>query len=161
MATIAVFGVLAGGGAYAASLVGPDDIKRDAVRSKHIKAGNVKGIDIAKNAVGSTRITPATRRLVPVAVVLIGGNGAVAEEAHRAPITGPPAVDHNVTGIYELSFPGLGLAGNDAALCSYRGAGSAGEVGVLTGGPGTMTVHLRNSAGGGVDDSFQCAVYDL
>lgn len=36
MATIAVFGVL-GGGAYAASKIGPEDIKKNAVRAEHIK----------------------------------------------------------------------------------------------------------------------------
>ena len=37
MATIAVFGVLAGGGAYAASKIGPTDLRVNAVRSKHVK----------------------------------------------------------------------------------------------------------------------------
>jgi hypothetical protein len=37
MATIAVFGVLAGGGAYAASKIGPKQLKVNAVRSKHVK----------------------------------------------------------------------------------------------------------------------------
>jgi hypothetical protein len=49
MATIAVFGVLAGGGAYAASTIGPGDIKKNAVRSKHIKTGEVKRPDLAKD----------------------------------------------------------------------------------------------------------------
>ena len=48
MSTIAVFGVLAGGGAYAASKIGADDIKRNAVRSKHIKDAQVKRRDIAR-----------------------------------------------------------------------------------------------------------------
>jgi hypothetical protein len=43
MSTIAVFGVLAGGGAYAASKIGSKDIKRNAVTGKHIKRGAVKG----------------------------------------------------------------------------------------------------------------------
>ena len=42
MATIAVFGVLAGGGAYAASKLGASDIAKNAVRSKHIKQSAVK-----------------------------------------------------------------------------------------------------------------------
>ena len=42
MATIAVFGVLAGGGAYAASKIGASDIAKNAVRSKHIKQSAVK-----------------------------------------------------------------------------------------------------------------------
>lgn len=57
MATLAVFGVLAGGGAYAASKIGPSDIAKNAVRgkhikknaviSKHIKNGQVKAAELA------------------------------------------------------------------------------------------------------------------
>lgn len=43
MSSIAVFAVLAGGGAYAASKIGPDDIAKDAVRSRHIKKNQVTG----------------------------------------------------------------------------------------------------------------------
>jgi hypothetical protein len=45
MASIAVFGVLAGG-AYAAATIGPKDIKKDAVRTKHIKNGQVGARDL-------------------------------------------------------------------------------------------------------------------
>jgi hypothetical protein len=41
VATLAAFGVLAGGGAYAASKIGAEDIKRNAIRTKHIKGGEV------------------------------------------------------------------------------------------------------------------------
>jgi hypothetical protein len=41
---LAVFIVL-GGGAYAAAKIGPNDIAKNAVRSRHIKAGNVKPQD--------------------------------------------------------------------------------------------------------------------
>ena len=56
MATIAVFGVLAGGGAYAASKIGPKDIKKNAVRAKHIKERQVKARHLAKNAVPIRRV---------------------------------------------------------------------------------------------------------
>lgn len=46
MSTIAVFAVLAGGGAYAASKIGSQDIKRAAVGTKHLKV----------NAVNSKRV---------------------------------------------------------------------------------------------------------
>jgi hypothetical protein len=42
MSSIAVFGVL-GGAAVAAGLVGPSDIKSNAIHSRHIKAGAVTG----------------------------------------------------------------------------------------------------------------------
>jgi len=50
MATIAVFGVLAGGGAYAAQKIGPKDIAKNAVRSKHIKKNQVKGKDVKETS---------------------------------------------------------------------------------------------------------------
>ena len=49
-AYLALFGVIAGGSAYAAAKIGSDDIKNDAVLSKHIKADQVKASEIAGNA---------------------------------------------------------------------------------------------------------------
>lgn len=51
MSTLAAFGVLAGGGAYAASTIGPADIKPNAVRSKHVKNSQVKEPDLHRNNV--------------------------------------------------------------------------------------------------------------
>jgi hypothetical protein len=51
MATIAVFGVLAGGGAWAAGTIGPGDIQANAVRSGHIKNHQVRKPDLASSAV--------------------------------------------------------------------------------------------------------------
>jgi hypothetical protein len=51
MATIAVFGVLAGGGAYAASKIGPSDIAKHAVHSRHINKKAVKTSKIGSGAV--------------------------------------------------------------------------------------------------------------
>jgi hypothetical protein len=56
MSTIAVFGVLAGGGAYAAGRIGADDIAQNAVRSKHIKDGEVKTSDLANGAVSGAKL---------------------------------------------------------------------------------------------------------
>jgi hypothetical protein len=50
VATIAAFGVLAGGGAYAASKIGSNDIKKNAVRSKQIKNKQVKTKDLSEKA---------------------------------------------------------------------------------------------------------------
>ena len=50
MSTIAVFGVLAGGGAWAATKIGSDGIKAGAVRSKHIKDGTIAKADISRKA---------------------------------------------------------------------------------------------------------------
>lgn len=47
MATLAVF-IAVGGGAYAASKIGPNDIKENAIRSKHVKDGQIKPADLAE-----------------------------------------------------------------------------------------------------------------
>ena len=64
MATIAVFGVVAGGGAYAASKIGPRDIAQNAVRSKHIKNGQVRTQDLAKS-IPAIRVTRTSAQNVP------------------------------------------------------------------------------------------------
>lgn len=63
--------LLAGGSAYAAATVGPNDIKPDAVRSRHIKAGNVKTGDLDDEAVTSAKLAPGSvtlSKLAPDAV---------------------------------------------------------------------------------------------
>jgi hypothetical protein len=61
MSTIAVFGVLAGGGAWAASQIGPKDIKENAVRAKHIKRNQVRTKHLNDGAVTSAKL--AERKL--------------------------------------------------------------------------------------------------
>jgi hypothetical protein len=56
MATIAVFAVLAGGGAYAASQIGPSDIAKNAVRAKHVKKGQIKAKHLAPGSVRTPKI---------------------------------------------------------------------------------------------------------
>jgi hypothetical protein len=66
VAYVALFVALGGVSAYAAGAIGPSDIQRDAVRSKHIKDGQVKPEDLAASALAGggilmTRFTaPAT-----------------------------------------------------------------------------------------------------
>jgi hypothetical protein len=57
MSTIAVFGVVAGGGAYAASKVGPRDIQRNAVTGKHIKKGAVRGHHVRERTLDARRFS--------------------------------------------------------------------------------------------------------
>jgi hypothetical protein len=47
IASIALFAAL-GGGAYAASSVGSADIERDAVRSKHVRDGDIRAADLSR-----------------------------------------------------------------------------------------------------------------
>jgi hypothetical protein len=68
MSTIAAFGVLAGGGAYAASKIGAEDIAKNAVRGKHVQANAVGGSDIAESKLG------------PVPSAFVGGFGRSSTE---------------------------------------------------------------------------------
>src|SRR5215208_5162078 len=63
MSTIAVFGVLAGGGAYAASKIGASDIAKNAVRSKHITENAVKTPEIADGAVTAPKLADGVEGL--------------------------------------------------------------------------------------------------
>jgi len=76
MSTIAVFGVLAGGSAYAAATIGAGDIKKNAVRSRHIitKAvstakladGAVTGRKLADGAVGGSKLAAGIPRDIEI-----------------------------------------------------------------------------------------------
>jgi hypothetical protein len=56
MSTIACFGVLAGGTAYAAATIGSEEVIDESLLSQDIKNGNVKTADIALDAITSNRI---------------------------------------------------------------------------------------------------------
>jgi hypothetical protein len=153
----------ASGGNPAGGLVAAD-LRPNSVGTSEVINRSLTGGDLANSSIGAAKLASGLRELVPVAVVLIASNGSVAEEAHRAPITGPPNYLHvHDSGNYLLGFPGLSLGGNDLALCTYRGNGpGGGEIrAVPNPSTGNLAVHLRSSSGGATDDSFQCAVYDL
>jgi hypothetical protein len=78
MSTIAVFAVL-GGGAYAATKVGPKDIKKNAVRSKHVKNDALTGKDINESRL--VGVVPYGDR-IPSGTTIVGlwgGGHAVVE----------------------------------------------------------------------------------
>lgn len=52
VATLALFLALGGGAVWAAGKIGSGEIKKDAVLSKHIKAGAVKGADVTETSLG-------------------------------------------------------------------------------------------------------------
>jgi hypothetical protein len=51
MSTVAVFAVLSSGTAYAAGMIGSNDIKRNAVLSRHIASGQVHTSDVGSGAI--------------------------------------------------------------------------------------------------------------
>jgi hypothetical protein len=60
MSTIACFGVLAGGTAYAANTIGSDDVINDSLLGEDINQGTLRAGDIAANTISSSRILDET-----------------------------------------------------------------------------------------------------
>jgi hypothetical protein len=102
-ATVALFGVVAGGGAYAASKIGTEDIERGAVTRPKLQAKAVSAGKIADRAIGSTQL----KEDIP-GVALMGvtaQNGRVVSYFNRLG-EGPPRIEGMDTGEYAIFFPG-------------------------------------------------------
>jgi hypothetical protein len=137
------------------------DVADNAVTSADVVNFGLTGTDIANGSLHYPKLAPGLLDLIPVAVVVIDGNGSIADEAHISPVTGSPTVTHEATGDYRIAFPGLSLGGNDPVICTYGGNSTSygGEIRTVANEP--LFVNLSDSGGSPVDDSFQCAVYDL
>ena len=68
VATIALFVALGGGSAYAVATIGANDIKQNAVRSKHIKSNEVTGADVKESSLAQV---PSAKRVGGVTVKAI------------------------------------------------------------------------------------------
>lgn len=84
MSTIAVFGVIAGGGAYAAAKIESEDIAKNAVLSKHLKAGNVKGSDLAAGAVGTGHVADGSLGTADLGAGSVGASQIIDDAVMRA-----------------------------------------------------------------------------
>jgi hypothetical protein len=134
MSTIAVFGVLAGGGAYAASKVGSKDIKRNAVTGKHIKPGAVKGKHVRERTLDARRFSAM--------------NGA--QELTCDP-TGEDFVD---CAVVTLNLPRPGRALIVATGANYsEGAPANGRCEVRVGGTEALLGQRPGETGGSVTSS--------
>jgi hypothetical protein len=85
MATLAVFGVLAGGSAYAASKIGANDIARNAIHARHIAKNAVKTAKIKNGAVTSAKVEDFGLGLHDLGGEITHGTATVSEK-----ITVPP-----------------------------------------------------------------------
>ena len=114
MSTIAVFGVLAGGGAWAASQIGPEDIAKNAVRAKHIKKNQVRTKHIDDGAVTEAKLADGFAGLQ-------GPAGAKGEQGDPGPKgdQGDPGQkgDQGATGLSGFAADcNEGLAANDVMV---------------------------------------------
>ena len=89
MATIAVFGMLTGGGAYAASKIGSKDIAKNAVRAKHIKKNHVRAKHIKPGHVRTRHILDGTVTAEKLAEGVEGLQGEPGPQGLPGP-QGPP-----------------------------------------------------------------------
>jgi hypothetical protein len=104
MATLAVFLVL-GGGAYAASKIGPNDIRKNAVRSKHIKNGQVRTQDLA-GSIPAVRVTRTANQTIPNGPLTpLAWNSERYDTARmHSNTTNNSRVKAPVTGIYNITL---------------------------------------------------------
>jgi hypothetical protein len=124
IALVALF-VALGGPVEAAKLIGGDDVKKGAIRSKHVKDRSLKKRDLSAGAVRALTVTPnrsivdamlgdsavTTRSLAPGSVLTgtVGDNSLTA--ADLAPsAAGPDEVADNAVGQTEIRNNGVGAS---------------------------------------------------
>jgi hypothetical protein len=105
-------------------------------------------------------LAPELDRLLPVAAFVFNGNtGALNSEAHRAPMTGAPAVTRDGAGDYAVSLPGIAFqTADDVANCTTNSGLAVG----ISSASGGMTIDTTNSSDTPTDPvRVRCVVYDL
>ncbi|HSI79709.1 MAG TPA: SUMF1/EgtB/PvdO family nonheme iron enzyme [Solirubrobacterales bacterium] len=117
MSTIAVFGVLAGGGAYAASKIGPKDIRRNAVKSKHVAKNAVKGKQVAEAKLDASPLR--TRAAQGGCQPTVPGTGQMVE-------VGPTCIDRYENSIWTAPNGGTQITG--AIPCDRNGQDCKGVI---------------------------------
>lgn len=180
MSTIAVFGVLAGGGAYAASKIDTPDIANKAITAKKLDnravkggklaAGSVKSGKLADGAVTPSKLSEGIGASVAVAGVTVGADGTI--EAWFNRVGGEPHVFHQRTGHYQLEIPGTDVSSAGAFGMDVNGAGvqsatlegeQGGDISVVrqysSTLPATPLVVTRDSTGTPVDRAFSYVLF--
>jgi hypothetical protein len=140
VATLALFLVVAGGGAYAASKIGAKDIKTGAVTTSKIRKGAVTATKLAPAALDPAL---AGAQGVALAGAEVDNQGKVISWFNRLGV-GPPTIDQPVEGEWNLNFPGL-------AQQTGPFVGSAtvtGPSGGVIGTPGIATTRMSGQCSG-------------
>jgi hypothetical protein len=150
MATIAVFGVVAGGGAYAASKIDTPDIANKAITAKKLDSEAVKTSKLRSGAVTSDKLADGaveTRNLSQSATLAMAGvlvsNGEVRGWFNRFNDT-QPTLTQTQTGVYEL-----GILGIDPSVSSLNLLNSVSLVGGGVSPPGEISTRWTESSAGG------------
>jgi hypothetical protein len=156
MSTIAIFGVLAGGGAWAASKIGPEDIGRSAIKTRHLGKNAVRASKIGTAAVKTPKIKDGAVTMSKLAEGLEGPRGPAGPQGEQGP-PGPSAswalidmngnvvaqsggfvASHLGSAVYKVTFPDS-LAGKNVMVSNALLDGDAagrGETSVAVCGSG-------------------------
>jgi hypothetical protein len=126
--TLAVMLCLSVGGAYAAATIGSSDIRRNAVKSKHIAPENVKTSDIRNNAVNSAKVKNRALKGsdfalradgVAMAAASVAGGTTISYSFNR--VGGPISVTNPSVGTWQLTIPGGSFTGFTKLVHSLTG----------------------------------------
>jgi hypothetical protein len=151
MSTIAVFGVLAGGGAWAASKIGSGDIERNAVRSKHIKNQQVKPGDVKDDSLTGAELADDSLSGADVAAGSLTGADVADDSLTAADIdeaTLGQAVSAVAIGEEDIALTGFGTTVVETEL----------EVPVRSTLMASASLFLGGN--GGDDDQPRCQIFD-
>lgn len=108
-ATLALVVALSTGGAYAAATIGSANIKDNAVKTRHIAAGNVRTTDLFDGAVGQAKLGPDVG--APRAYGTVWWNGSSVTHAHGLTTANLTHPEEGVYCIQGLPFtPKIALA---------------------------------------------------
>jgi hypothetical protein len=166
MATLAAFGVLAGGSAYAVTRIDTGDIVAGAVTAKKLHSGAVKNGKLRDGAVTSNKLADgavASENLdltaaAPLAgvVVFVNSAGEPTLFSWSNRVTDEkPSIERTQTGTYELQIPGL----NGPTYFSDNELMSS--VSLIGGPAGEVTSRWTDCSGGGclhpIVDTFDSA----
>jgi len=147
IATIALFGVVAGGGAYAAATIGAGDIKKNAVRAKHVKAGAIAAAKIRNGAVRPNKLQR------PPIWARVAANGTILGQS------GGISVISSLGGVHQLDLGRNVNAGalivttldHDGGIDGAAGGAICSHTNECTSGaqdsPSAVRVHTSNTAG--------------
>jgi hypothetical protein len=149
MATIAVFGVLAGGSAYAISKIDTSDIARRAVTAKKLDSKAVRTSKLGSNAVTGEKLADEAveaRNLGELAPVALAGvvayNGTIFSWFNRIN-DHEPTLTRTEEGVYELQIPGI----DGPSGFAYQEMLSS--VNLVSDQPGEVTSRWVDCSGGG------------
>ena len=149
MATIAVFGVLAGSGAYAASKIGTKDIAQRAVTSPKLAKSAVTAPKLASGAVKSGKLADRAVKTNAIAAsadgVALSGLRMLADGTYLTwfnRLGGAPGVQHPSPGRYVITWPGWSASTSVGVVRNVTQAEGAG---------GTVQAFLNSSAAGSTE----------